>query len=79
MGTMVAEGVMIGVVDMVGMAEEMVGMDIMDGEAVMVMTDSYFSGIFEYICMKALTMPKDQNNRDSETFAVVFRDSSTYL
>ena len=53
METMVAEGVMIGVVDMVGMEEEMVGMDIMDGEAVMVMTDSYFSGIFEYFCMKA--------------------------
>jgi hypothetical protein len=53
METMVAEGVMIGVVDMAGMAEEMVGMDIMDGEAAMVMIDSYFSGIFEYFCMKA--------------------------
>jgi hypothetical protein len=44
--TMVAEGIMGGVVDMAGMEEVMVGADIMDGEAVVTMTDSYFSGIF---------------------------------
>ena len=46
METMVAEGIMGGVVDIAGMEEAMVGADIMDGEAAVTMTDSYFSGIF---------------------------------
>ena len=45
METMVAEGIMGGVVDMAGMEEVMVGADIMDGEAAVTMTDSHFSGI----------------------------------
>ncbi len=55
----------------------MVGADIMDGEAAVTMTDSYFSGIFEFCCMKVFAMSKEQNARDTESFALVFQKINT--
>ena len=79
METMVAEGIMGGVVDMAGMEEVMVGADILDGEAAVTMTDSYFSGIFSFFCTKALAMFKEQNASDTESFALVFQKINTNL
>lgn len=71
--TTVVEGIMGGVEDMAGMEGAMVGVDIMAGEAAT--TDSYFFGIVNiassnYLSIRALTMPKEHNARDTKIFCV---------